>query len=114
MQITLWHNPQCSKSRAALKLLTDAGATVTVRRYLEDRPDLTELRAARQALKRPVIDMVRTNEPEFLRLGLTADTDPETLLGALAQTPGLIERPIAFATDGAVIGRPPEAVLDLL
>ncbi|MCA0995862.1 arsenate reductase (glutaredoxin) [Alloyangia pacifica] len=110
----LWHNPRCSKSREALALLQDKGVAPQVRRYLEDAPSYDELKAAQAALGVPVIAMMRTKETEFKAAGLSKDSDDETLLRAMAETPKLIERPVAFEGDRAVIGRPPERVLDLL
>jgi len=89
--ITLWHNPRCSKSRQTLALIEEAGAPVTLRKYLEDAPTLAEL-----------------------ELGLTRGDDAGTLLAAAAANPILIERPIAFKDGRAIIGRPPEAVKELL
>ena len=113
--IELWHNPRCSKSRAALRLLQERGAEVKLRRYLEDAPTLAELAAARAALGNPpVIEMMRPGEKLFRELGL-ARTDPDDrLLAAMAEHPILIERPLAIAGGRAVIGRPPEKVLELL
>ena len=112
--ITFWHNPRCSKSRTAFALLQEAGAPLTLRRYLEDAPDLTELRRVQALLGGNVIDMMRPNEARFKELGLTRDSDDETLLAAMADNPILIERPIAITATRAAIGRPPEQVLDLL
>lgn len=110
----LWHNPRCSKSRQALALLQERGVTLDIRRYLDMPPTLDELRAARDALGLPAIAMMRTKEPDFTSAGLARDTDEETLLAAMAAQPKLIERPVAFHAGRAVIGRPPERVLDLL
>ena len=110
----LWHNPRCSKSREALALLQAKGIEPEVRRYLEDAPSVDELKAAQAALGVPAIEMVRTKEAEFKAAGLSGDSDDETLLRAMAETPKLIERPVAFASGRAVIGRPPERVLELL
>lgn len=113
--IELWHNPRCSKSRAALALLEERGANVTVRRYLEDSPSAEELAAARVALGNPpVIEMMRPGEKTFKELGLSRNDDDATLMAAMAAHPILIERPLAIAGARAVIGRPPEKVLDLL
>ncbi|MFG6516086.1 arsenate reductase (glutaredoxin) [Sulfitobacter sp. 1A13496] len=112
--ITLWHNPRCSKSRQALALIEAAGVEVTLRRYLEDAPTRDEVIAARDALGLPAIKMIRTGEKLFKELGLTKDSPEETLIDAMAAHPILIERPIAFSTGRAVIGRPPEAVQALL
>lgn len=113
--IEYWHNPRCSKSRQGLALLQEHGASVTVRRYLEDAPSLTELFTARAALGNPpVIDMVRKGEATFKQLGLTKDSDDQTLLAAMAQYPILIERPLAILDHRAVIGHPPQALLTLV
>ncbi|SPF77912.1 arsenate reductase (glutaredoxin) [Pseudoprimorskyibacter insulae] len=112
--ITIWHNPRCSKSREALAILQDAGVDITERRYLEDAPSLEELKAAREALGIPVIEMVRVKEALFKVLGLSRDMGDDALLKALAANPKLIERPVVFTAEGAVIGRPPERVRDIL
>lgn len=115
VDVTLWHNPRCSKSRAARHLLTDAGATVTERRYLDDAPTRGEIDALRAALGAPApIDMMRPKEADFRAMGLGRDSDEETLLNAMVECPRLIERPVAVVGNRAVIGRPPENVLTLL
>lgn len=113
--ITLWHNPRCSKSRQTLAVIKDAGASVTIRKYLEDAPSAAELHAALLALGNPpAIQMVRKGESVFKELGLNKQTSDADLIAAMATHPILIERPIAFKGQRAVIGRPPEAVKDLL
>lgn len=113
--IEYWHNPRCSKSRAGLALLEQRGVAITLRRYLEDAPTLDDLRALRAALGTPpVLAMMRPGEKRFKELGLSKSDDDEALLVAMAENPILIERPVAIAGDRAVIGRPPETVLDLL
>ncbi|MFD0858900.1 arsenate reductase (glutaredoxin) [Roseovarius aquimarinus] len=110
--ITFWHNPRCSKSRAALAMLE--GRDVEVRRYLDDAPGEAELRAAHAQLGGPVIAMMRTGEAAFRQAGLTKDSPEDALFAAMAAHPILIERPLAMTAGRAVIGRPPEAVLALL
>jgi arsenate reductase len=112
--ITYWHNPRCSKSRQGLALLQERGAEVELRRYLEDAPSVAELRAMLAQLGGTPIEMMRPGEARFKELGLTRESDPETLIAAMADNPILIERPIAIAGNRAVIGRPPEALLTLL
>lgn len=113
--ITIWHNPRCSKSRQALALLEEAGADVTVRKYLEDAPTLSELQTARTALGiPPVVQMIRTGEKTFKEAGLSQTDNDDTLLKAMATHPILIERPMVFRDGKGVIGRPPENVHDLL
>lgn len=110
--ITIWHNPRCSKSRQTLALLE--GQDVTVRLYLEDAPSVAELRATQAALGLPVVQMMRVKEAAFKEMGLSKDMPDEALLQAMAQEPKLIERPVVFANGKAALGRPPEAVLDIL
>lgn len=112
--ITCWHNPRCSKSRQGLALLEERGAAITVRRYLEDAPSVAELRAVLAMLGCAPIAMMRPGEARFRELGLSRESDAETLIAAMADNPILIERPIAIADGRAVIGRPPEALLSLL
>lgn len=113
--ITYWHNPRCSKSRQGLALLEEKGAEINVRKYLEDAPDLAEITAAWEALgKPPVAEMMRTGEKVFREEGLSKGDDDAKLLSAMAAHPILIERPLAIKDGRAVIGRPPEALLELL
>ena len=112
--VIIWHNPRCSKSRETLKLLQERGVSPTERRYLDDAPGLDELRAARAALGITAVQMMRVKEKRFAELGLSKTDDDETLLKAMAENPVLIERPIVFANGRAAIGRPPEAVLEIL
>lgn len=107
--IELWHNPRCSKSRAAHALLGDRATT---RRYLEDPPTRAELEEVLGKLGTddPRV-ILRTGEPAYA--GLETATR-EQLLDAMGAHPELVERPIAIRGDRAVLGRPPERVLDLL
>lgn len=111
--ITIWHNPRCSKSRQALALVEEKG-DVKERRYLDDAPTLTELMDVQSLLGVSAIEMMRTKEALFKELGLSKTDDDATLLAAMAQNPKLIERPIVIANGKAAIGRPPEAVLNIL
>ncbi len=111
---TIWHHPRCSKSRQTLALIEDRGAPLTIRLYLQDAPTEDELRAARDVLGLRAIDMIRTNEAQFKALNLARTDADDTLIAAMAAHPILIERPIVFANGRAAIGRPPEAVLDIL
>ena len=110
--ITLWHNPRCSKSRAALALLRERGE-VNVRLYLKDTPSETELRAVHRLLGGAVSGMIRPCERAFKEAGLGCGSGDDALFAAMAAHPILIQRPIALNASRAVIGRPPEAVLDL-
>ncbi|MDX1649129.1 MAG: arsenate reductase (glutaredoxin) [Myxococcota bacterium] len=113
-RLVLLHNPRCSKSRAARALLEERGAAFRERRYLEEPLDRGELAELRRRLGRPVLEWTRTGEAAWKEAGLDRDADEEALLEALAAHPVLMERPILVRGRRAVVGRPPETVLELL
>lgn len=108
------HNPHCSKSRAALELVREAGVEVPVREYLRDPLSLDELRRLVQLLEVRPIEIARRGEPQFEALGLSDATPDEEVLRAMAEHPILVERPIVVRGGRAVVGRPPEKVRELL
>ncbi|WP_044414160.1 arsenate reductase (glutaredoxin) [Pseudomonas sp. FeS53a] len=114
-EMTLYHNPRCSKSRGALELLEARGLTPTVVRYLETPPSSAELKTLLARLGIGARQLLRTGEEEYQSLGL-ADTglSDDQLIDAMSQHPRLIERPILVVGDKAVVGRPPEKVLEIL
>lgn len=112
--VEIWHNPRCSKSRQTLAILEDQGITPTIRLYLKDPPTAEELRDVLKALGLKADDIVRTGEREWLEAGVDKIKDEDKLIAAMVQFPKLIERPIVRAGDKAVLGRPPENVLDLI
>ncbi len=109
----IWHNPRCSKSRQTLALLQDRG-DVNVRLYLQDAPTADEISTALKALSLPAAKLMRRGEAVFKELSLAKETDEAKLIAAMAAHPILIERPMVFANGKAALGRPPEAVLDIL
>jgi arsenate reductase len=113
--MTLYHNPRCSKSRGALELLETRGLTPTVIRYLETPPDATQLRGLLGKLGINARQLLRTGEDDYKTLNLAdSSLSDEQLIAAMAAHPKLIERPILVVGDRAVIGRPPERVLELV
>jgi len=110
----LLHNPRCSKSRAALALLEDRGASFTVRRYLDDPLSTDELRELARRLGRPPREWIRANEAAHAEAGLSENASDAELLAAMAAAPILMERPILVRGQRAAVGRPPEAILPLL
>ena len=108
------HNPRCSKSRAALELVRDAGVELPVREYLRDPLTVDELRRIVKLLGVRPIDIVRRGEPQYAALHLGDDTPDDDVLGAMAEHPILIERPILVRGKRAVVGRPPETVKEIL
>ncbi|MFJ4445866.1 arsenate reductase (glutaredoxin) [Pseudomonas sp. NPDC089422] len=113
--LTLYHNPRCSKSRGALELLEQRGLAPTIVRYLETPPDAATLKALLGKLGIAPRQLLRTGEDEYKSLDLAnpALSDAQ-LIDAMVKNPKLIERPILIAGDKAVIGRPPEKVLEIL
>ena len=102
MELVLWTNNACSKSRAAEQILIDRGVAFTARYYLEDPPTRAELEE--------LLTLLGTADPQVIaRPGVTGD-----VLHQLSNDPSLIERPIAMLGDRAVVARPPERVLELL
>jgi arsenate reductase len=113
-EIVLLHNPRCSKSRAALALLTERGVAFRERRYLDEPLTREELEDLRRRLGRPPGAWVRAGEGAYAEAGLDDGSPEAALLDAMAAHPILVERPIAIRGERAVVGRPPEKVLDLL
>lgn len=113
--LTLYHNPRCSKSRAALALLEDRGLEATVVRYLDTPPDADTLRGVLSRLGMPPRALLRTGEEAYTALNLA---DPghsdQALIDAMVSHPILIERPILVSGDRAAIGRPVDNLLELL
>lgn len=115
MAVTIYHNPRCSKSRQTLALLEEHGVKPRIVEYLKTPPDRATLSALLRKLGLPASALVRRKEPEFKALGLDApDTSESAMLEAMARHPKLIERPIVVAGRKARVGRPPEAVLEIL
>jgi arsenate reductase (glutaredoxin) len=112
----LWHNPRCSKSRAAKELLDSRGVPYVERRYLDDAPTADELDRVLTALGKEPWEIARTGEPIAEELGLKAwEHDRARWIEALVANPILIERPIVVTDDGrAALGRPTEAIEPLL
>jgi len=114
-ELTLYHNPRCSKSRNALELLEQRGLTPSVIRYLETPPSAAELRQILARIGIGPRQLLRSGEEEYKALNLADPTlTDEQIIDAMASHPKLIERPILVAGDVAVIGRPPEKVLEIL
>lgn len=115
MNVKILHNPRCSKSRATLALLRERGIEPEIIDYRTDPPSVAELDRIARALGVEPRAMMRRGEAEWKTLGLNdPELDRAALLAAMAAHPLLIERPIVLAGARAAIGRPPEAVLEIL
>lgn len=113
--VVIYHNPQCSKSRQTLELLRERGIEPKVVEYLKTPPSAEELKAILEKLGMFAHELIRTNEPEYIQLGLLNSRYTEDgLIDIMVKHPKLIERPIVVRGDKAAIGRPPENVLAIL
>jgi arsenate reductase len=112
-EVTLYHNPRCSKSRAALTLLEERGVPVQIVRYLDTPPDAEALKDVLGLLGMTPRALMRRKEAK--EAGLDDPTlDDAALIAGMVAHPAVIERPIAVANGRARLGRPPEAVLEVL
>lgn len=113
---TLYHNPRCSKSRAALAILQERGIDLQVIAYLEQPPSITQLKTLiGQLAFTDARALIRQGEAEYEDLGLANPAlSQDALIAALAEHPRLLERPIFIHGNRAIIGRPPERVLEIL
>ena len=112
--VTIWHNPRCSKSRNAVTLLEEKGVEADVVKYLDTPPTKEELVAVLKMLGISARELMRTKEDLYKELNLKEETDEDKLIDAMVKNPKLIERPIVIKDGKAAIGRPIENIIDLL
>ena len=112
--VTIWHNPRCSKSRNAVTLLEEKGVEADVVKYLDTPPTKEELVAVLKMLGISARELMRTKEAIYKELNLKEETDEDKLIEAMVQNPKLIERPVVIKGGKAAIGRPMENIIDLL
>jgi arsenate reductase len=112
--VTIYHNPRCSKSRNTLALLEEHGVSPDVVLYLETPPDASELQALLKKLGMQAGELVRRGEADYKEAGLDKNSSDADVLAAMVKYPKLIERPIVVKGRKAVLGRPPENVLELI
>ncbi len=114
-KFTIYHNPRCSKSRQTLALLEENGVTPDIVLYLETPPSARELKELLGKLGIEARALLRKGEEAYKSEGLAdSGLDDDALVAAMVAHPKLIERPIVVCGERAVLGRPPENVLDLL
>jgi len=115
MKVTIYHNPRCSKSRQTLALLQERGIEPEVVEYLKTPPSKTRLKTLLGMLGLKPRELMRHKEAPYKELGLDdGSLKNDALIAAMVENPVLIERPIVVCGERAAIGRPPEAVLDIL
>lgn len=115
MDVTIYHNPRCSKSRQTLQLLQEQGIEPTIRLYLEDSPSTKELKEVIAKLDISPRELLRKGEEAYKDNQLSnKELSDAALIKAMVEFPKLIERPIVIKGDHAKLGRPPEQVLEIL
>lgn len=113
--ITIYHNPRCSKSRQTLTLLEERNITPDIVLYMNDVPSRATLRELLGKLGMSAADLLRKSESAYKDMNLSdGNLGEDQLLDAMISEPRLIQRPIVVAGDRAVLGRPPENVLELI
>jgi arsenate reductase len=115
MGIKIFHNPRCSKSRQTLQLLRDKGIEPEVIEYLDTPPSAAEFKRILGLLSKGPREVMRKQEAEYKAAGLDdMSLSDDAVIAAMVANPKVIERPIVVAGKKAALGRPPEAVLEIL
>ena len=112
--IQIWHNPKCSKSRAAMELLENKNIDANVVEYLKQIPTKEQIKDVLKKLRISAKELLRTSEDVYKELNLNQIDDEETLIDFMVKNPILIERPIIIKGDNAVIARPIENLSELI
>ena len=115
VEYVVYHNPACSKSRGALEILAERGVDTDVVEYLKAPPDRAALERIVDAIPNPPGELVRKDK-RFKELGLDASeyTTRDAVVDLLLSHPELMERPVVFRGERAVIARPSDLVLQLV
>jgi arsenate reductase len=111
---TIFHNPRCSKSRAAMSTAEELGVDVDEVRYLDAPPDRAALEAVVAGLEDPVTDLIRHGDAKKAGVDTSKATTPAAVVDLLLEHPELMERPVVWLHDRAIIGRPTERVAPFL
>ena len=115
MTVSIYHNPRCSKSRQTLELLKDRGLEPEIIEYLKSPPDAATLKSILKLLDLSALEILRKNEEPVKAAGTRlVEMSEAELLDWLSANPIAIQRPIVVTDTAARIGRPPEAVLEIL
>ena len=112
--VTIWHNPECSKSRAAMEILEKNNCKTEIVKYLEVTPDTAQIKTILKMLGITPRELMRQKEDIYKEMKLKEETDENKLITAMAQNPKLIERPIIIKDGHAIIGRPTERIAEFL
>ena len=112
--IKIYHNNRCSKSREGLAILENSDKKIEIINYLENPPTKDELKAIIRKLGISPIQLVRKNEKVWKENFKNKELSDNDLIEAMTKYPKLIERPIVVSGDKAILGRPPENILQIL
>jgi arsenate reductase (glutaredoxin) len=114
MEVSIYHNPRCRKSREALALLTEKSCKITIVEYLKDRLSIDVLSNLIDELNIQPIDLVRRNEAIWKEQFKGKELSDKEIILSMVNHPKLIERPIVKSEKGIVIARPSEKVLSII
>lgn len=112
--VTIFHNPRCSKSRQAMEVAGETGVEVDEVRYLDTPPDRHTLTGIVGILEDPVTDLIRKGDARKAGVDVSGATTPEAVIDLLVEHPALMERPVLVKGGRAIIGRPTERVAPFL
>jgi len=112
--IKIYHNNRCSKSRSGLEILKQSGKPFEIIKYLDDVPNAKELTDIISLLQIKPIELIRKNEVIWKEHFKNKELSDKDIIDAMVKNPKLIERPIVINGNKAIIGRPPELILDIL
>lgn len=112
--IKIYHNPRCSKSRQTLQIIKSANVEVEIVEYLNEILTKEELKVILMKLNLQAKDIVRQGETIYKEKFKNSNFNNEEWIQILIENPILIERPIVVKGNKAILGRPPENVLELL
>ena len=109
----IYHNPRCSKSRETLQLIKDAGVEVEIVEYLNAIPTAEDLKMILMKLNLKPTDILRKGEAVYKEKFKNSDFNDDEWIKVMLEYPKLIERPIVIKGNKAILGRPPQNVLEL-
>jgi len=113
-EVTIWHNPKCSKSREALSIIKENNYEHNIVKYLETAPDEAQIKTILRMLGITPRELMRTKEDIYKEMKLKEESSDDALISAMVKNPKLIERPIIIKDGHAIIGRPTQRIAEFL
>ena len=115
MKVKIYHNSRCSKSRQTLDILKSKNCDIEIIEYLKTPMALKELKSVLNKLNYEPRDLIRKGEDIYKKENLSnTSLSNDLLMEKMILNPILIERPVVVFNDKAVVGRPPEKVLEII